>query len=82
MIFKPAHLLSTDLYHISCFEELADFSDASFLDIIIPVTQGSIGYRGVNMSSGNYLLDYGADRLVQEWKTAMGKYIDLRDWCC
>jgi len=70
------------LYHVRCFEDLADFSQAAYLDRITPVTRSTVAMRGVkgtSVADGNYLLDGGAERLVLEWKSSMGKLMDRRD---
>jgi hypothetical protein len=71
-----------DFYHVRCFEDLVDFSQAEYLDRIQPVTRSSANMRGLKGSSiadGNYLVDGGAEKLILEWKTSMGKLIDIRD---
>ncbi|XTI85849.1 hypothetical protein V2W45_1377750 [Cenococcum geophilum] len=71
-----------DFYHVQCFEDLVDFSQAAYLDRIQPVTRRTAsmrGLKGTSVADGNYLVDGGAERLVLEWKTSMGKLIDRRD---
>lgn len=71
-----------DFYHISCFEKIADFSQAAFLGRINPVTRGTFSLRGVRGTSvldGNYLVDGGAERLILQWKVTRGRHIDERD---
>jgi hypothetical protein len=71
-----------DFYHVHCFEKIADFSQADFLDRIQPLTRNLTQLRDLKSSSvldGNYLVDAGAERLVIEWKGTVGKLIDKRD---
>jgi hypothetical protein len=71
-----------DFYHVRCFEDLVDFSQAAYIDRILPVTRYNArmrGLKGTSVADGNYLLDGGAERLVLEWKSSMGKLIDKRD---
>ncbi|OCK84359.1 hypothetical protein K432DRAFT_320527 [Lepidopterella palustris CBS 459.81] len=73
---------SPDFYHVRCFEDLVDFSQGAYLDRIVPVTRYNArmrGLKGRSISYGNYLLDGGAERLILEWKSSMGKLIDRRD---
>jgi hypothetical protein len=68
-----------DFYHVRCFEDLVDFSQAAYIDRILPVTRHNArmrGLKGTSVADGNYLLDGGAERLVLEWKSSMGKLID------
>ncbi|KAJ5865867.1 hypothetical protein N7534_000420 [Penicillium rubens] len=76
---------SASLYHIHCFEKLADFTHADFLDRIQPLTRQTWKLRGLNTGSvldGNYLVPGGVERLVLEWKVTHGKWIDKRDGVC
>ncbi|KAL2822262.1 hypothetical protein BDW59DRAFT_149627 [Aspergillus cavernicola] len=76
------HRSSADLYHIHCFEELVDFTQADFLDRIQPLTRQTWKLRGLNAGSvldGNYLVPGAVERLVLEWKVTHGKWIDKRD---
>ncbi|KAF2495874.1 hypothetical protein BU16DRAFT_359308 [Lophium mytilinum] len=71
-----------DFYHVRCFEELVDFSQAAYLDRIIPVTRNYVSVRGlsgISILDGNNFLDGGAERLVLEWKWSMRKLMDRRD---
>ncbi|KAL2864808.1 uncharacterized protein BJX67DRAFT_373627 [Aspergillus lucknowensis] len=61
---------SASLYHIRCFEKLADFTQADFLDRIQPLTRRTWTHRGLNV---------GIERLVLEWKVTIGRWIDKRD---
>ncbi|KFZ16086.1 hypothetical protein V501_02401 [Pseudogymnoascus sp. VKM F-4519 (FW-2642)] len=73
---------SSDFYHVVCFEKIADFSQADFVDQVEPVTRNTWSFRNLNSSSvldGNYLLDAGAERLTISWKEAVKKLIDERD---
>ncbi|KAL2867744.1 uncharacterized protein BJX67DRAFT_352182 [Aspergillus lucknowensis] len=73
---------SSDYYHISCFESLADFTSPAFLDRIQPLTRNTFKLRGLKTSSvldGSYLLSGGAERLILEWKILRGMEIDKRD---
>jgi hypothetical protein len=76
-------LLPTDYYHIHCFEKIADFSQADFLDRVSPLTRNFIQLRNLQSAAGvldgNYLVDAGAERLVLEWKVTVGRLIDKRD---
>jgi hypothetical protein len=77
--------LFAGLYHIHCFEKLADFTHADFLDQIQPLTRQTWKLRGINAGSvldGNYLVPGGVERLVLEWKVTHGKWIDKRDGVC
>lgn len=65
-----------------CFENLVDFSQATYLDRIAIVTRNTAGMRGLkgtSIADGNYLLDGGSERLVLEWKVSMGRLMDKRD---
>lgn len=76
------HRMSTDFYHVECFEKIADFSQADFLDRIQPLTRTTWKLRGLKASSvlnGNYLVPGGVERLVLEWKVTRGEWIDKRD---
>lgn len=71
-----------DFYHIRCFEKIADFSKAEFLDRIQPLTRSTWNFRGLKTGSvldGNYLVPGGVERLVLEWKGTRGRWIDKRD---
>ncbi|PVH67545.1 hypothetical protein DL98DRAFT_523281 [Cadophora sp. DSE1049] len=73
---------SSDYYHVHCFEKIADFSQADFLDRVQPLTRNLTRLRNLESSSfldGNYLLDAGAERLSLEWKVTVGGLIDKRD---
>ncbi|OBT83815.1 hypothetical protein VE02_05512 [Pseudogymnoascus sp. 03VT05] len=73
---------SPDFYHVGCFEKIADFSQADFVDRVQPVTRNTWSFRNLNSSSvldGNYLLDAGAERLTISWKEAVKKLINERD---
>ncbi|KAL4972290.1 hypothetical protein BDW66DRAFT_7972 [Aspergillus desertorum] len=73
---------SSDYYHISCFERLADFSESSYLNRLVPLTRNTFRLRGLKPSSvtdGSYLLSGGAERLILEWKVRRGMEIDKRD---
>ncbi|KAI9928440.1 hypothetical protein MW887_002485 [Aspergillus wentii] len=73
---------SSYLYHLPCFEQIADFSQIPFLDQVQPLTRNNWGLRGLNASAildGNYMLPGGVERLVLEWKVTRGKWIDIRD---
>lgn len=75
-------LLSSALYHIDCFEKIADFSRVEFLDRIQPLTRNTLKFRDVKIGSildGNYLVSGGVERLVLEWKVTHGKWADKRD---
>jgi hypothetical protein len=71
-------LTTLDFYHIQCFEDLVDFSQASYLDLITPVTRNTVKSRELK-NPRNYLLDGGAERLILEWKVVMRRLIDERD---
>jgi hypothetical protein len=74
--------LILDYYHVACFEDLADFSQASYLDLVVPLTRKTAGMRGIkgtSVADGNYLLDGGAERLILEWKVSMENLIKRRD---
>ncbi|KFZ07678.1 hypothetical protein V502_09824 [Pseudogymnoascus sp. VKM F-4520 (FW-2644)] len=73
---------SSDYYHVGCFEKIADFSQADFLDRVQPLNRNMWPFRNLKSSSmldGNYLLDAGAERLTIAWKLAVGKLINERD---
>ncbi|KUJ18896.1 uncharacterized protein LY89DRAFT_696307 [Mollisia scopiformis] len=73
---------SIDYYHIHCFEKTADFSQASFLDRVMPLTRNVTRLKNLKGSSildGHYLLDAGAERLGLQWMVTMGKLVDKRD---
>jgi hypothetical protein len=74
--------VTTDYYHIPCFELLADFTSPAYLDRIQPLTRNTFKLRGLKPSSvfdGSYLLPGGVERLILEWKVTRGKAIDKRD---
>ena len=55
---------------------------ADFLDRIQPVTRRYLHLRnlkGNDVADGDYLCDGGAERLILEWKTQRGVWIDERD---
>ncbi|KAF1980359.1 hypothetical protein BU23DRAFT_625635 [Bimuria novae-zelandiae CBS 107.79] len=70
-------------YHVRCFEDLVDFSDANYLDRIKPVTpENAVKMRGIKATSVvncNYVLDAGAERLVLQWRFNMRRLIDMGD---
>ncbi|KAL6236507.1 hypothetical protein BDW75DRAFT_206568 [Aspergillus navahoensis] len=73
---------SSDYYHIPCFERLADFSESTYLNRLVPLTRNTFRLRGLKPSSvsdGSYLLPGGAERLILEWKVRRGIEIDKRD---
>jgi hypothetical protein len=74
---------SLDLYHVECFERIADLSKADFLDrIISPVTRVTWKSRNLKATSvldGNYLCDGGVEGLVLDWKVRRGRWIDETD---
>ncbi|KAF4772304.1 hypothetical protein HAV15_012202 [Penicillium sp. str.  len=73
---------NASLYHIVCFEKIADFSRVEFLDRLQPLTRNTFKFRGVNVGGildGNYLVSGGVERLVLEWKVTHGKWADKRD---
>ncbi|KAK5046650.1 hypothetical protein LTR84_007411 [Exophiala bonariae] len=68
-----------DLYHVKCFEKIADLSRVEFLDRLQILTRSNYRFRGLsakNVISGNYLLDGGAERLLLNWKAQRGRWID------
>ncbi|GKZ16648.1 hypothetical protein AbraIFM66951_000116 [Aspergillus brasiliensis] len=82
MAYWGRYRSSCDYYHIHCFEKIADFSQADFLDRIQPVTRHTWKLRGLKGSSvldGNYFVSGGVERLVLEWKVTLGKWMDMRD---
>ncbi|BCR88962.1 uncharacterized protein ACHE_50160A [Aspergillus chevalieri] len=82
MGFGQRYRSSADFYHIQCFEKIADFSQADFLDRIQPLTRHNWKLRGLKAGSildGNYLVPGGVERLVAEWKVTLGRWIDKRD---
>ncbi|KAI0867786.1 hypothetical protein GGS24DRAFT_259681 [Hypoxylon argillaceum] len=73
---------SADFYHIECFEKLVDFSQSEFLRRLQPLTRINWNARGLktnSISSGNYLLDGGAERLALYWIDSMQRLIAERD---
>ncbi|KKK15096.1 hypothetical protein AOCH_005601 [Aspergillus ochraceoroseus] len=73
---------SSDFYHIRCFEKIADFSQADFLDRVQPLTRNTWELRGLKASSvrdGSYIVPGGVERLILEWKVTRGMWIDKRD---
>ncbi|KAI1323158.1 hypothetical protein F5Y16DRAFT_353091 [Xylariaceae sp. FL0255] len=73
---------SAETYHVKCFEKVADFSKSEFLKRLYPLTRGTYHARNLNgasISSGNYMLDGGAERLVQHWTRSMNRLIAERD---
>ncbi|RKF81185.1 hypothetical protein GcM1_185007 [Golovinomyces cichoracearum] len=54
-----------DLYHVSCFEKIADLSDSALLNCIEPYTRQS----NFNKPEIEYVCAGGVERLVLEWKT-------------
>ncbi|SZF05733.1 unnamed protein product [Blumeria hordei] len=53
-----------DLYHISCFEKIADLSDPAYFTRIEPFTR----HTGVGVPDGNYMCAGAVERLVIEWR--------------
>ncbi|ROW00741.1 hypothetical protein VMCG_06464 [Cytospora schulzeri] len=70
---------SVDYYHIRCFEEIADFSDSTFLDRLYPVTRNTYPLKGTGTLTGGHLLDAGAESLVTAWSISRDRLIDERD---
>ncbi|KAI9826586.1 MAG: hypothetical protein M1832_006182 [Thelocarpon impressellum] len=68
-------------YHIACFEKIADLSQKTFVDRVIPVTRGT--YRGRNLRAVNvfdgYLCCGGVERLVEGWRAQRLRWFDKRD---
>jgi hypothetical protein len=63
--------LTSALYHIFCFEKIADFSRVEILDRLEPLTRNNFKFRGVNVGGildGHDLVTGGVERLVLEWK--------------
>ncbi|POS88086.1 hypothetical protein EPUL_000330 [Erysiphe pulchra] len=56
---------NVDLYHVSCFERIADLSDSAFLERIEPFTR----FTNVNRPQEDYICAGAVERLVNEWKT-------------
>ncbi|RKF62642.1 hypothetical protein OnM2_032059 [Erysiphe neolycopersici] len=54
-----------DLYHVSCFERIADLSDSAFLERIEPFTR----FTNFNRLQEDYICAGAVERLVNEWKT-------------
>lgn len=74
--------LLADFYHVKCFEKLVDLSKTEFLRRVEPLTRANCFARGLRMtaiSSGNYLLDGGAERLVVYWVDSMRRLVAERD---
>ncbi|KAA8651081.1 hypothetical protein EYZ11_010183 [Aspergillus tanneri] len=74
--------MSSDYYHIHCFEKIANFSEADFLDRIQPLTRSTWKFRSLKADRvlrGNYLVPGGVERLVLEWKVTHGKWMDKRN---
>lgn len=74
-----AHSSLTDFYHVDCFEKIADFSQANFLDRLQPLSRNNQNLRGLTIASimdGNNILDAKAELLTGEWKLTMGRLID------
>lgn len=77
-----AYALLLDLYHINCFEKVADFSQSSYNKRLCSLTRNTFGLRGLQgnqILDGDYLCDGGAERLVEEYKVARGRLLDARD---
>ncbi|CAD6502861.1 BgTH12-05450 [Blumeria graminis f. sp. triticale] len=55
---------NADLYHISCFEKIADLSDPAYFTRIEPFTR----HTGVGVPDGNYMCAGAVERLVIEWR--------------
>jgi hypothetical protein len=74
--------VSSDFYHVACFEKIADLSKADFLDRISPATRSTCHIRnlkGASIPDGNYLCEGGVERLVLEWKVQRGGWTDERE---
>ncbi|KXJ90526.1 hypothetical protein Micbo1qcDRAFT_176311 [Microdochium bolleyi] len=62
------------LYHLTCFEELVNFEEPRYLDLLMPVTRMSFAARDLRLTSimnGGWLLDGGAEKLALHWKDLM-----------
>jgi hypothetical protein len=73
---------ATDLYHVSCFEEIADFSEVPFVRRVSPVMRSTFTFRGIKAFSilnGKYLVDGGAERLVLHWMLERSRQIEERN---
>ncbi|TQS34438.1 hypothetical protein Golomagni_05180 [Golovinomyces magnicellulatus] len=66
---------NVDLYHVSCFEKIADLSDSALLNCIEPYTRQS----NFNKPEVEYVCAGGVERLVLEWKTRELRLIALKN---
>jgi hypothetical protein len=55
----------TDYYHLECFDELVDLTNPTHIDAFQPLTRTMCSY---SIANENSILDFGAYRLVHEWK--------------
>ncbi|RDW90058.1 uncharacterized protein DSM5745_01833 [Aspergillus mulundensis] len=73
---------TADLYHIQCFEKIADFAQTDFLDRVLPMTGTNWRLRGMSLTSmgdGNYSLPGAVERLVPQWVSTRKRLIEKRD---
>lgn len=64
-------ILVLEMYHVHCFEPLANWESEKYISRLIPVTRLTHDARGVDIAKGLYLLDGGAKRLVTIWADRM-----------
>ncbi|KAJ5779443.1 hypothetical protein N7457_007163 [Penicillium paradoxum] len=75
---------TTFLYHIECFERIADFTQLAFIQRVLPVTRNTWKYRNLNVGGildGNYFVSAGVERLIQEWREVHAMWAAKRDDC-
>lgn len=58
-------LIPTALFHVKCFESIADFSNLDILIRFEPLTRHNCSLRKIGYRS---IVNGGAERLVEEWK--------------
>ncbi|KAE8453881.1 hypothetical protein EG329_007657 [Mollisiaceae sp. DMI_Dod_QoI] len=71
-----------EFYHLKCFEQIADFQDAEFLDRLLPAAPRFMSVRGQTTDAKPppiLFVDRGAKRLIEEWKHIMRRLINKRD---
>ncbi|KAK8051823.1 hypothetical protein PG993_003208 [Apiospora rasikravindrae] len=88
-----AHLV-TVLYHVDCFEKVADLSNAAFVDRLRPMTRSFADGRlqrmawpigepnrihGPSIKGGKFDLDGGATRLIDYWLKSVRSQIASRE---
>ncbi|OJJ50307.1 hypothetical protein ASPZODRAFT_13393 [Penicilliopsis zonata CBS 506.65] len=70
-ISSPWRNRATEFYHLNCFEEVADFNNPNHVQRVYPLTRHNYEecrLRRRQFSRGHYLVNSGAERLIEKWK--------------